>query len=494
MTEASDTLFHVVLYRLSEQASDAQLDRVERAFRDLPGKVEGVGQVWTGRNGSSSRFAAAWGVGVVMTLSDAEARDRFLVHEAHRAISEEAADGFYDDVAVLDLEIRRGGDNPMADRRKLLVSLFNPEEVRAAVAGGADIIDCEDATAKVGMFKPRTIGDIAFAVSQNDPRRRLRISANIGFDLRLYQNGPSGRAVARSLEEVQAKAAQEALGIAAAMDTGEGRPNIVKCGIDGLPRDWITPVVEAVKSALSQSSRFRNHQVICGILETHRPAWEARRGDATVIKNLIAVGQFHFDPEGTIDIRDHLTPEQAEALMRGVTDNPRATLVEPYDPERLDLPADARERLRMMVDLIRAGGADGVMIDTPVPAKMANISLVRLADNPDDPERLADTGTKIGVFDVSMLRWFSEYCAYRFMETWLAGSINAEHAAALSKIEHVDVVLNRGSSSEALQKLYPTLDAEGAFEDMADARFSRRIRASNVAAMAATLVPRQQGG
>ena len=105
MTEAGDTLFHVVLYRLSEQASDAQLDRVERAFRDLPGKVEGVGQVWTGRNGSSSRFAAAWGFGVVMTLSDAGARDRFLVHEAHRAISEEAADGFYDDVAVFDLEI-----------------------------------------------------------------------------------------------------------------------------------------------------------------------------------------------------------------------------------------------------------------------------------------------------------------------------------------------------------------------------------------------------
>ena len=29
----------------------------------------------------------------------------------------------------------------MADRRKLLVSLFNPEEVRAAVAGGADLND-----------------------------------------------------------------------------------------------------------------------------------------------------------------------------------------------------------------------------------------------------------------------------------------------------------------------------------------------------------------
>lgn len=375
----------------------------------------------------------------------------------------------------------------MADRRRLLVSLFNAEEVRAAAAGGADIIDCEDARAKVGMFKPRTIGDIAFAVRQNDGSGRLRISANIGFDLTLYQKGSGGRAIARSLEEVQAKAAQEALGIAAAMDTGDHRSNIVKCGVDGLPKEWITPVVKAVKSALSESFRFQDHEVVCGILETHLPAWSARKTDPTVIKNLVNVGQFHFDPKGPVDItKQGMDQEQVDAFMGGVTDDPHATLIEPYDPKALDWPSDPKERMKMLCDAIAAGGADGVMIDTHVSAKMANISLVRLADNPTQPDKLKDIAVKIGVFDIPFLRWFSEYCGYKFMECWLAGSINAEHAAELAKLEHVDVVLNRGSSAETLEKLFPSLAADGEFK-AGDARFSRRVRAGNVEKMAAAV-------
>jgi uncharacterized protein (UPF0264 family) len=372
----------------------------------------------------------------------------------------------------------------MADRRRLLVSLFNPEEVRAAAAGGADIIDCEDARAKVGMFKPRTIGNIAFAVRQNDGSGRLRISANIGFDLTLYQKGPGGRAIARSLEEVQAKAAQEALGIAAAMDTGDHRPNIVKCGVDGLPKAWITPVVQAVKSALSESFRFQDYQVVCGILETHLPAWNARKTDPTVIKNLVKVGQFHFDPDGPIDISKHLDKDEAKAFMDGVTDDPHARLIEPYAFGALGWPDKPKDRMTMLCDAIASGGGDGVMIDTHVSAKMAGISLVRLADNPTKAVELKDLAVKIGVFDIPFLRWFSEYCAYHFMECWLAGSINAAHAAELAKLEHVDVVLNRGTSSETLEKLFPSLDADGLFKDLGDARFSRRIRAGNVEAMA----------
>lgn len=372
----------------------------------------------------------------------------------------------------------------MADRRRLLVSLFNAEEVRTAAAGGADIIDCEDARSKVGMFKPRTIGSIAYAVRQNDTEGRLRISANIGFDLTLYQKGPSG-AVARSLEEVQAKAAQEALGIAAAMDTGDHRPNIVKCGVDGLPKDWVKPVVQAVKSALAESYRFQDHQVICGIIETHLPAWNARKSDPKVIRNLVNVGQFHFDTKGKIDItKQGLTEEQVKGFMNGVTDDPHASLIEPYDPKSLGWPTDPKQRLRMLCDAISEGGADGAMIDTPVSAKMSSISLLRLADNPADEAKLKDTAVRIGVFDLPFLRWFSEYCAFRFMECWLAGSINAEHAKAIGGLEHVDVVLNRGTSSEEISKLFPSLAADGEFEGQGDARFARRIRAANVISMA----------
>lgn len=371
----------------------------------------------------------------------------------------------------------------MTDRRRLLVSLFNPEEVRAAVAGGADVIDCEDATAKVGMFRPRTIGDIAFAVRQNDRAGRVRISANIGFELRLYQTDGKGRAVARSLDEVKAKAGQEALGIAAAMDTGDHRPNIVKCGVDGLPRAWIRPVVEAAKQALAQSYRYQDHQLVVGVLETHAAAWNARKGNNDVIGRLAKVAQFVFDPDGPIDVTDYLSVAESTALMSGVTDNPRASLVEPSDPEALGWPTSARERLKMVADEVRAAGGDGVMVDTPVSAKMAGIALVRHGDDVLEVQ-LADPAVRAGVFDLPTLTWFSEYCAYNFLETWLAGSINTQDAAALAKLEHVDVVLNRGTSSEDVRKLYPTLAAGGDFDGLQDARFTRRIRASNVAGMA----------
>jgi len=44
---------------------------------------------------------------------------------------------------------------------QLLISVFNPEEVRSAIVGGADIIDCEDPRPEVGMFEPRVITDVS---------------------------------------------------------------------------------------------------------------------------------------------------------------------------------------------------------------------------------------------------------------------------------------------------------------------------------------------
>lgn len=98
-------LFHVVLYKCAGSVSEAQLSRIEKRFRKLPKQIEGVLDVWAGRNNSHSRFAQDWTFGAVMTLTGRDARDRFLKHEAHLAISEDAADGFYDEVVVFDLDI-----------------------------------------------------------------------------------------------------------------------------------------------------------------------------------------------------------------------------------------------------------------------------------------------------------------------------------------------------------------------------------------------------
>ena len=48
--------------------------------------------------------------------------------------------------------------------RKLLVSVFNPQEAREAVVGGARIIDAEDPRSALGNIKPRQIMEIARAV------------------------------------------------------------------------------------------------------------------------------------------------------------------------------------------------------------------------------------------------------------------------------------------------------------------------------------------
>jgi hypothetical protein len=93
------------------------------------------------------------------------------------------------------------------------------------------------------MFTTRTISNIAYAVRHAEvTAKHYRVSANIGFGLLLFRSTMSGQAVTRTLGEIEAKAGQAALGMAAAMDTGDHRANIIKFGIDGLHRTQIAPV------------------------------------------------------------------------------------------------------------------------------------------------------------------------------------------------------------------------------------------------------------
>ena len=376
----------------------------------------------------------------------------------------------------------------MPAKPRLLVSLFNPEEVRAAVAGGAEIIDCEDARAEVGMFKPRTISDIAYAVRQNEGARRLRISANIGFGLLLYRRTFAGGAVARTLEEIQAKAAQEALGMAASMDTGDRRPNIVKFGIDGLRREYIAPTVRAVKNALAESHHYQDHQVICGVLETDAGAWKERKTIRSVVTALLNVNQFYFEAGGDLDVREYILKPGSdqpdlekirEMQLNAGADTFRARLIDPFDPKALGLPEKQDERLRVCVEEIAKGGADGVMIDTPVSAKASRICLLDHQQNGNDVG--GDGLASHGVFAIDTLKRHSDYCQYHYMECWLAGSIQPYHAQALAHhVATLDVVLCRSSASATVKDPFNP-NAGG------DARFQKRIDPDRVAAMAAAV-------
>ncbi len=149
---------------------------------------------------------------------------------------------------------------------RLLISTFSADEARSAIRGGCDIVDVEDPKADVGMYKPGDIANIIYAVRQAEGSRVVRTSVNIGANLLLYSSAGAGPAVPRDLADIEARAGQEALGIAAAMDTGDARPNIIKFGVDGLRRQDVASFVRAVKSAIRESGRYGGHQVLGSFL------------------------------------------------------------------------------------------------------------------------------------------------------------------------------------------------------------------------------------
>lgn len=362
---------------------------------------------------------------------------------------------------------------------KLLVSVFNPEEVRGAVAGGADIIDCEDPRADVGMFEPRVVTNIAYAVRQAEGLRKIPTSANIGFALQLFERADTGQAVPRSDLEMQAKAAQEALGVATAMDVGDNRPNILKFGVDGLRPDQIQDLVKAVKRALRNSLRYQNHKVIGSFIEVDLQEWKERKQDRRVIKPLLDLGLFYFKKDGSIDLNDYYEDkDQVKRLKGHISQHPRVELIDPYDPEKLGLPKDLDERIQSYTEQIVKAGADGVMIDTPIQAKVARICLVKHTDNKGDN----GDGKKLprhGTIDIKLLEKFAAFCSFHGAESWLAGSIQPYHAKALGKIKDLDVVLCRGSASGVVKNPY---GGESGTE-----RSDRRILEQNVALMVSNL-------
>ena len=368
---------------------------------------------------------------------------------------------------------------------RLAVSVFTPEEVRAAVAGGADMIDCEDPRLAIGMFEPHVVTGAAFVIRQCERSKIIPTSANIGFSLQLVERQDRGLALPRSDMEIQAKAAQEALGLAAAMDVGDSRPNVIKFEVDGLRREQIAPLVKAVKRAVANSYRYENHRVIGSFLAIDRDEWVRRKTDRRVIKPLLDLGQFYFTPEGSIDLKEYYDADEVKKLQARISLRPTINystveLVNPFDPKDLSMPTDLEERMRTYVDLIYQAGADGVLIDTPIQAKCSRICLVKHDENNNDDSE----GQKLkrhGIFEVETLKRFADYCAYNDVEAWLAGSIQPHDARALGKIDSLSVVLCRDSASDVVKNPY------GASVPGSDERNTRRITREKVELMVKSL-------
>ena len=82
--------------------------------------------------------------------------------------------------------------------RKLLVSVYNAQEAREAVLGGARIIDSEDPKSALGNISPRRIMDVSDAVLDFHRDLDVQLSTNIGEDQLLFRRSQSGQAIEKS--------------------------------------------------------------------------------------------------------------------------------------------------------------------------------------------------------------------------------------------------------------------------------------------------------
>jgi uncharacterized protein (UPF0264 family) len=404
--------------------------------------------------------------------------------------------------------------------RKLLVSVFNPQEAREAVLGGGRIIDSEDPRSALGNIKPRNIAEISRAVLDYRRDLEVQLSTNIGEDQLLYRRSQVGQAIRKSIYEMAGKAAQAAIGVAYAMQTKVHPVNIVKVGVDGMGLDLIDQVLSEIVATLRSTADFRACQVMAVLFVQDLNLWQARRREPNVIKTLVGLREYYPVPANypnAIDLREYAVgplldeigqplftdpgqvdldsliekgalPEGSEScfislneLFResdyGLSDDPNCT--------RTDI-----EVMKKMVDVSVNAGANSIMLDTSILTKSAQLSLMDLASDPeliDLDQYDVSQGPNLvrkGILKLSEIRTFVDYCHYRGIEANLAGSIVSYGAQQLWRlVPLVDQQSTRGGSTAIARN--PLGGAEGLN--------TRAGRVTN-RNMVRGLVPPEQGG
>ncbi len=368
--------------------------------------------------------------------------------------------------------------------QRLLVSVFNPQEAREAVLGGARIVDSEDPRSALGNIKPRHIMAIADAVLNYRRDLEVQLSTNIGEDQLLFERSPSGLAIEKSPYEIAGKAAQSAIGVACAMGTAVHPCNIVKVGLDGMSAPMLTEVLAEVVQTIRRTEHYSHAQVMSVLFVQDLDLWNERKTDDTVRSELVAVREFHpsnqDDPNsfdlcnyavGTLRDRDgeflftHPGQVDLESLIsKGALPEGSATplvaLNELYPHARYGLSDDPANRkttqevIARMVDATANAGADCIMLDTSILMKVARVSLLKTSGD----ERLADINSiddgdgkrmkREGVLPLKDIEFFVKYCHYRGLEANLAGSLYSYHAQQLWKlVPDIDQMSTRGGST-----------------------------------------------
>ncbi len=415
-----------------------------------------------------------------------------------------------------------------SENRKLLVSVFNPQEAREAILGGGRIIDSEDPRSALGNIKPRQIMTISDAVLNYKRNLEVQLSTNIGEDQLLFKRSQSGQAIEKSPYEIAGKASQAAIGVACAMGTRVHPCNLVKVGLDGMPVDALREVLTEVVLTLKRTEQFCHCQVMSVLFVQDVKEWNARKNEPEVRKELVGLREFYLvdpkakDPDprqfpGSFDLRDYavgtLRDRDGQVLFKkgekvtlkklveaGVLpDDSHNTLIalnhlfdhRQFFPGLETSGRTTKAVIKVMVDATAAAGADAIMLDTSILSKVARICSVDTASeglvdlNRFDTHATNPKLTWKGILSLDEIRFFVDYCHFRGVEANLAGSVRSYQAQQIWElVPHLDQASTRGSASA------PPRDPSGTPDDMGDTRQFNVIRRELVQGIS----PPEQGG
>jgi len=368
--------------------------------------------------------------------------------------------------------------------RKLLVSVYTPQEAREAVLGGGRIIDSEDPKSALGNISPLKIMAISDAVLDYSRDQDVQLSTNIGEDQLIFRRTTAGRAVEKSPQEMAGKAAQAALGVALSMGTRVHPCSIVKVGLDGMFPNQLEEVLSEVVATLRRTPELKQTPVMSVLFAQDLTLWNARKRDDSVRAELVSVRE--FSPRESGDqadrfrlsqfwdkLRDEaglpLPPKGSDAqnlhvlkqhgILPEDATNDFVVLNEllPHSmffPEAAGATKTTRAVIKAMVDLTVRAGADAMMLDTSILSKVSNICLVDTSAGPAvslSPFIKKNGLPQRGILSFSDLEFFVDYCHFRGIVPNVAGSVDSIQAQQLwALLPKLDQISTRGAASAAL--------------------------------------------
>jgi uncharacterized protein (UPF0264 family) len=349
----------------------------------------------------------------------------------------------------------------MVSNQRLLISVFDAQEAREACAGGARVIDCEDPSGALGDISPRKVMLIADGTMGYKRDLDVQISTNIGENQMLFKRDESGRAVQRFEGEIAGKAAQAALGVAAAMGTDLHPVNIVKVGLDNMPVDIAREVLKEVVLTLDRSSLFSRTQVIAVFFAQRLDLWRARKTNDSVVRDLILAREFSIGGPHDIDLDKLCAASEpfAQALADKFARDPllfskdgvrrprtRIKISELTERDPLGFSDEPLQYLKQVADLTAECGADGIMIDTRIHSKIAKVCChkhqLHQAPPPADPNLKLE-----GIFEVAEITEYTKYCHSVGLEFWASGSVQPYQAQDLWAVGVDGMAVRSGASS-----------------------------------------------